>query len=495
MRRTSRFVIAPLLVAFALSAVPTSVGAGAQRAPVPVAVKIAVAMPLTAGAVGLGLGAKRAVDLAFDDYADELASAGVSVSVVAGDDQGDPATAVTVARTFMSDPSVLGVVGHLNSGCSIPASRVYHNHHVAMISPMSTNPYLTQQGLNNVFRTCATDAGQGKFVADKVVKNLRLNKACIVDDSTPYGEGLASAFKARFKADGGTVLKSYKTSDKDTDFRALVAKVKAKKPTVIFYGGIYNAGGIFARQLKKKGVEATFVGGDGLQDSEFVRLAGKTQAAGAMASLVGLPIGQQPGGIAFSQRYAEMFPSSKVNFNDAYSYDAAVTFIKALIAVADANGASALSGSNARQLVRDKVAASDFSGVTGPIAFDSVGDTTHPKFSAWRVKSGTWMACADVGQPSVAVTVSLSTTFTVSGSLKPRHAAGTKPVTVRFFRKVGSSWVLGTSVRASVANSGNFSAYSAEVTLAKKGVWRAVATYSDSTHATMDSVACTFTVK
>ena len=461
----------------------------------PFSVKIAVAGPLTAGATLYGTGMQRATQLAVQDYASALTSAGVSVTVVSFDDEGDPDVATSNAATIIADTAILGVVGHVNSGCTIVASKVYAEGNLAVISPISTDPVLTQRGLNNVFRTCGTDPMQGSYAADVVSRNLRLTRAYVVNDSTSYGKALASAFSKQFVARGGKVVGKANTSFSSRNFSALVKKIKAAKPTVVYYGGLYMAGGPLAKQLKAKGVNATFVGPDGLLVPEFVSLAGKSAAAGTISTTLGLPFDQLPGGIAFNDRYSALYPGSEPGAHEALSYDAATAVIKAIVAVAAASGPGGLAGAGARESVRGKIAASDFTGVTGTVAFDAAGDTKHPTISVWRVKSGAWKTCAQVGKPGVPATSLMNESIAVVGSLMPRHAPGSKVVVLKFSRKVGSKWVLGKTVTAAVADSGGFSEYSATVKLSAKGSWRVIATHSDSAHASMDSVVSTFKVE
>jgi branched-chain amino acid transport system substrate-binding protein len=490
MRGWARYIAASLFAALLVAALPST----AMGRP-PAAVRIAVAGPLTAGAVAWGLGMERGARLALSDYASELASTGVSASIQSYDDQGDPKTAVDRAIEIVADSAVLGVVGHINSGCSIPSSRVYAEHDLAMITPVSTNPALTQQGLNNVFRTCATDVGQAGFAGETATRSLRAKTAYVVNDSTPYGEILTAGFSRRFKTGGGRVVGSARTSDKQTNFASLVRRIKAKNPSVVYYGGIYNAGSLLARQLRDKGVKATFVGADGIYDPLFVSLAGRRRVEGALATSVGIPLDQQPGGVAFRQRYLALFPGEEPQFTDAYAYDAAAAILKATIAVANEGGLSALEGSDARERVRVKVAQSQFDGVTGGVAFGSAGDTRYPAFSAWRVKSGSWKPCAVVSKAWVPASVGRNKYFTVSGYLKPHHAVGAKVVTLRFYRKIGTKWRLGKTVWASVADVGVFSRYTANVKLTPRGTWRVIATHSDGSHPALDSIANIFKVR
>ncbi len=495
MHTMRRLVLSATLLAVIVTVVPMGAVAATSLSGEPVAVKIAVAAPLTGGGQTYGQGMQRGTELAVRANASALASAGVSIAVAPMDDQGDPAIATANAGSIVADTSILGVVGHLNSGCSISAAPVYATANLAMVSPASSNEALTKLGLKNVFRTCATDGAQGTYAADTVVRNLRLARAFVVNDSTPYGAGLASAFAKRFVADGGKVAGTAKTESADKVFTALVTKIKAARPTVVYYGGVYNSGALLAKQLKARGVIAMFAGGDGLVASEYVTLAGKTAANGTLATSGGLPFDQMPKGSEFKAAFDAAFPGESIAPFDTYAYDAATAIIKAIIAVAQESGAQALVGTGGREAVGGKVAASQFSGVTGNVAFDSVGDTKYPAFGVLRVQSGVWRSCAQVGKPALAATVRTNRTFTVSSLLRPHHTVGSKAVVLRFWRKVGAVWMPGPVVTAVAANSGNFSRCSAKVKLAATGTWRVVATHSDGVHGSMDSVVSAFRVR
>jgi len=355
-------------------------------------ISIGVGAPLTAGAVALGQGMKRGAGLAIEEAnkSEAAKAAGLQFKAVDGDDQGDPKTGVTVANTFASDPNLLGVMGHLNSGVSIPASKVYSDKKIVMISPASTNPALTQQGLTNVFRLCTTDAVQGPAAANYATKLLGLKTAYVIDDSTPYGEGLASEFAKQFAANGGTVLGTAKTSDKDTDFNALVTKMKGLSPELIYYGGIYNAGALLSKQAKEAGMKSPLMGGDGLYDAEFIKLAGEAAAEGDFATSVGLPIDKLPKGQEFTAAYKALYPSDEIAAYDAYAYDATNVIIAAIIKAATDKGVDTLTTPAGRDAIIANVAATNTEGVTGKISFDAKGDTTNKAISLYVVSGGKW---------------------------------------------------------------------------------------------------------
>ena len=303
-------------------------------------VKIGIGAPLTAGSVAQGQGIQRGVELAVKqaNESEELKALKIKLVTVPGDDQGDPKTGVTVANTFASDRSLLGVVGHLNSGVTIPASKVYNEAKIAMISPAATNPALTLQGLNNVFRVCTIDSVQGPTGADAAFNEVGAQKVVVIDDSTPYGEGLADEFAKQFAANGGEVLFTEKTSDKDTDFNALVTKIKAADPDLVYYGGTYNAGALLSKQMSESGVKAPLMGGDGLFDAQYIKLAGAEAAQGDLVTSVGLPTDKLPKGQEFTAAYKAEFPNDEVGAYDAYSYDAANVLIAAIVAAAKEQG-------------------------------------------------------------------------------------------------------------------------------------------------------------
>ena len=411
--------------------------------------------------------------------------------VPAGPIGANPTPAPTPLKiAIITDSSIVGVVGHLNSGCSIPASGIYATKSLAMVSPFSTNPALTQMGRNNVFRTVTTDKRQGPTAADVVCSQLRLRTAYVVDDSTPYGEILSYGFRSRFKAVGGTVVGTAKTSDRDTDFTALVKIIKAKHPAVVYYAGIYNAGSLLASQLKAARVSAVFAGADGIYDPAFVSLTGAKRAAGAVATNIGIPVDQMTGGPAFRAHYKATYGHAEVSNGDAYAYDATQAILKAIIAVASAG-----TPSDWRPSVRAKVASSAFYGVTGPVGFNSSGDTKYPAVCVYRVKNGAWRECALVGTPVISAAPKSGVAFTVSGTLRPHHTVGSYGATLRFWRRESGKWILRKTVAARVIDDGSFSKYAARVQLHLRGSWRVSAEHSDGPHPAMISGLRNFAVK
>jgi branched-chain amino acid transport system substrate-binding protein len=357
-------------------------------------IKIGIGAPLTQGAVALGKGMERGANLAISQANEDPAvmDLGITFESVSGDDQGDPKTGVTVANQFASDAKLIGVMGHLNSGVSIPASKVYNQNSIVMVSPASTNPALTQQGLDNVFRVCTIDSVQGPSAADSAYTELGLTSAFVVDDSTPYGTGLADEFAKQFEAVGGKMLGREKTGDKDSDFNALVTKIKSLNPAVVYYGGIYNSGALLSKQLSDAGVTAPLMGGDGMYDGEYIKLAGEASAEGDFCTSIGYPIDQLPKGADFKSAFEAAYPGDDIAAYDAYSFDATNVIIEAVKKVAADLGADKVTSPDGRAAVIAAVAATNMDGVSGAVAFDANGDTTNKVITLYTVKAGAWTA-------------------------------------------------------------------------------------------------------
>jgi branched-chain amino acid transport system substrate-binding protein len=359
-----------------------------------VKVTIGIGAPLTDGAVALGKGMVRGANLAITqaNATQEVKDLGLTIASVEGDDKGDPTTGGNVATQFASNPTLVGVMGHLNSGVTRVAVKIYNQANIVQVSPANTAVDLTQMGMTNYFRVCANDAVQGPAGADYAFKTGGFKKAFVVDDSTPYGVGLADEWSKQFSADGGALVGTReKTTDKDTDFKSLVTKIKAAGPDLVYYGGIYNAGALLSKQLKEGGVKVPLMGGDGLFDPAYIKLAGAANAKGDLATSVGLPTDQMPKGQDFIAAYKAAYPSEEIAAYDAYSFDAANVIIKAIISVAKSMGADKVTTSEGKKAIIAAVAKTNFEGVSGTVSFDAHGDTTNKAITTYVVGAdGTW---------------------------------------------------------------------------------------------------------
>src|SRR6185436_13560749 len=254
---------------------PKAAKTDAPKAAPEVVVKIGQVSPLTGPQAHLGKDNDNGARLAVEEMNAKgvtIGGAKVRFELVSEDDQADPKTGTVVAQKLV-DNKVAGVIGHLNSGTTIPASKIYSDAGIPQISPSATAVAVTAQGYKSVFRTMANDAQQGKVLGEFAVKS-GAKRVAIIDDRTAYGQGLADEFVKAAKAGGATIVAREYTNDKATDFRAILTGIKGKKPDLVFYGGMDAQAGPMASQMQSLAVSAKFLGGDGAQSQEFIKLAG-----------------------------------------------------------------------------------------------------------------------------------------------------------------------------------------------------------------------------
>ena len=355
-------------------------GLGASAVHAQEVVKLGTAAPLTGTQAHLGKDIENGVRLAVEEYNAKGVTLGgkkVKFEVQAEDDQADPRAATTVAQRLV-DSGVKGVVGHLNSGASIPASRIYNDAGLPQISPASTNPKLTQQNFKAVFRTIANDVQQGlaigKYAATKLGKKIAL-----IDDRTAYGQGLADEVEKAVKASGGQIVGREFTSDKANDFQAILTRIKGQNPDVIVYSGMDTQGGPMLKQIKQLGINAKFITGDGGCTGEIIKLAGDAIGANAYCTQPGLPLEQMPGGKDFNARFKKRF-NADVQIYAPYAYDATSAIIEAMKAANSADPAK----------YAPAIAKVNFPGVIGKVAFDAKGDILDGAVTVYQFKGGKW---------------------------------------------------------------------------------------------------------
>jgi len=354
-------------------------------------IRIGQVSPLTGPQAHLGKDNDNGARLAIDEMnAKGLTLGGVKVKfeLVSEDDQADPKTGTIVAQKLV-DAKVAGVIGHLNSGTTIPASKIYHDAGIPQVSPSATNPKYTQQGYKGAFRVMANDVQQGKTLGEYAVTRLGVKKIAIIDDRTAYGQGLADEFEKAAKAAGAAIVGREYTNDRSTDFRAILTSVKGKQPDLVFYGGMDTQGGPMAAQMRSLGIKARFLGGDGAQSQEFIKLAGAA-AEGAVASSPGLPLDKMPGGRSFADRFNAQY--GQIQIYAPFAYDAAMTLMEAMV--------KANSAAPAKYL--PELAKTSRQGVSGPIAFDDKGDLKNGPITLYIVKGGKWHALETVGGTAAA---------------------------------------------------------------------------------------------
>ena len=299
----------------------------------------------------------------------------VTLELDAQDDASDPRQGTQVAQKLV-DEHVAAVVGHMNSGTTIPASKIYSDAGIVEVSPSATNPVYTQQGFKTAYRVVATDAQQGPALANYAQKDLKAKTVAIVDDATAYGQGLANEFEKQAKADGLTVLSHDATNDKAVDFRSILTKIKGEHPDIIMYGGMDATGGPFAKQARALAITSRVLGGDGLCADSLAELAGDA-ADSVVCSIAGMPLEKMPDGPAFEQRYEARF-HQHVQLNAPFAYDAVYIIVDAMKRANSTQAASILAA----------MPAANFVGVLGRTQFDAHGDLKQGAISLYDYKSG-----------------------------------------------------------------------------------------------------------
>lgn len=279
----------------------------------------------------------------------------VRLELVSEDDQADPKIATQVAQRLV-DKKVVGVIGHLNSGTTIPASKIYADAGIPQISPSSTNPAYTQQGFKTAYRVVANDVQQGASLGNFAVESLKVKNVAVIDDRTAYGQGIADEFVKAAEAKGAKVVKREFTSNTATDFMAILTSIKAAKPDLVFFGGMDAQGGPLAKQMKKLGIEVKLLGADGIYSPEFLKLAGEA-AEGHYASFIGMPRDQMPGFASFNEKFKAKY--GEVQMYSPYAYDAVRVMVDAM-KKADSVDPAAFA---------PKLAETEYAGVTSKVKF------------------------------------------------------------------------------------------------------------------------------
>ncbi len=323
-------------------------------------------------------GAKMAIE--------ELNAAGVTIGgqkvtlkLMAEDDAGDPKQGTAVAQK-LADAKVAGVVGHLNSGTSIPASKIYSDAGIPQVSPSATNPKYTRQGFKTTFRVVADDVALGGTLGRYAVNTLKGKTIAVIDDRTAYGQGVAEEFAKAAKAAGADVAAREYTTDKATDFNAILTSIKAKKPDVVFFGGMDAVAGPMLRQMKALGINAKFMGGDGICSTELVKLAGDSVTDNQVfcAEAGGVEGEAKVGMDDFKKKFKAKF-NTDVQVYAPYVYDSVKLMVAAMVKAGSSDPAKYLPA---------LAATKDYKGVTGTITFDEKGDIKNGALTLRTIKGG-----------------------------------------------------------------------------------------------------------
>jgi len=378
------------LVACGKSEKPSSTAAAAPANAAELVVKIGASAPLTGPQAHIGKDNENGTRMAIEDANAKGITIGgkkARFELLSEDDQTDPKTATIVAQKLV-DAKVNGIIGHLNSGTTIPASRIYSDNGIPQISPSATAVAYTAQGFKTAFRVMANDGQQGKVLGEFAAKNLNAKKIAVIDDRTAYGQGLADEFMKSAQASGAQIVAHEYTNDKAVDFTAVLTSIKGKQPDLIFFGGMDPQGAPMLKQLKGLAVNAKFMMGDGGYTPKFIDNAGAA-AEGAYASLPGVPLAQMPGGKDFSQRYEVKF-KQPIQLYAPYCYDAVNVMIAAMQKAGSAEPAKYL----------PELGKVEHDGVTAKIIFDEKGDLKGGAITLYQVQQGKWQALETMGAPA-----------------------------------------------------------------------------------------------
>ena len=344
-------------------------------------IRIGNAVPLSGPVSHLGKDTENGARLAIEDAnakGVKIGGKAVKFELVVEDDQGDPRQGTTVAQRLV-DAGVKGVIGHMNSGTSIPASRLYSEAGIPQISPSATSPKYTNQGYKTTFRVVANDIQQGRAIGKFSVQELGGKKVAVIDDRTAYGQGLADEVAKGAVAAGGTVVAQEYTNDKAADFMAILTRIKGLKPDVVFYGGMDAQAGPMVRQMKQLGINAKFIAGDASCTPQMIKLAGQGISDKVFCTQVGQPLEKMPGGKNFKARFQKRF-GSEVQINAPYAYDATMAIIESM---KKANSVEPIK-------YLPELAKLNISGVTGNVSFDPKGDIKDAWVSVFTYKNGKW---------------------------------------------------------------------------------------------------------
>ncbi|MGI9151686.1 MAG: branched-chain amino acid ABC transporter substrate-binding protein [Limnohabitans sp.] len=372
-------------ISLQLTAVATLVAwscAGGQALAQEQVVKIGHVGPVSGAIAHLGKDNEYGARLAIEELNTKGVSIGgkkVKFELVAEDDAADPKQGTAAAQKLV-DAKVSGVVGHLNSGTTIPASKIYSDAGIPQISPSSTNPKYTRQGYKTAFRVVADDVHLGGTLGRYAVNELKGKSIAVIDDRTAYGQGVAEEFEKAVKAAGGNVVAHEFTTDKATDFMPILTTLKGKKPDIVFFGGMDAVGGPMMKQMKSLGIKAKFMGGDGICTNEMIKLAGDAMADGQVVCAEAggvdgaLKKGMDDFGVKFKKRF-----NDDVKLYAPYVYDAVYVMADAMQRAKSTEPAKYLP---------ELAKTTGYKGVTGTISFDAKGDIKNGALTLYTFKAG-----------------------------------------------------------------------------------------------------------
>ncbi len=362
-------------------AVVTTMVAGFAASQETQVVKIGHVAPMSGGQAHYGKDNENGVRMAIEDLnAQNIVIAGkkIKFEIVAEDDAADPKQG-TAAAQKLCDSKVAGVVGHLNSGTTIPAAKIYNDCGIPHVTGAATNPSLTKPGYKTTYRIIANDNALGAGLAFYAADTLKLKKVAIIDDRTAYGQGVADVFKKTAQQKGMQIVDEQFTTDKATDFMAILTAIKAKSPDAIFYGGMDPQGGPMLRQMEQLGMSnVKYFGGDGICTTAIAQLAaGAKTLNNVVCAEGGSSLVKMPGGQAWKKRYDAKYPG-QFQIYSPYTYDATFVLVDAM----------KRAKSTDPKVYTAELIKTNFKGVTTNIAFESTGELKNPAITLYVYKDG-----------------------------------------------------------------------------------------------------------
>jgi len=364
---------------FAVVAVLALIGQVFAAAPVSAqdkVIKIASQSPLSGGQSLLGTAIRNGAELAIMQLGKQVEELGFKLEFVPFDDQATPDVGVANAQNIVNDAAILAVIGHLNSGVALPSSEIYNRENLVMISPANTNVRITDRGYPTVNRVCGRDDAQGAAGADYAVKELKIKTAFVLHDKTAYGEGVATFF-AQALEEAGVEVVGFEGTTETANFDAVITPILAQQPDLVYFGGIYNQAAVFFRQAREKGVKSKFMGPDGMDSSDLVKIGGEA-VVGMIYTTTAGPASLYPAAAQFVEDYKKQFGASPEAYA-AEAYAATQIVINALVKAIKENKGEMPTRAQVAAAVR---ATEDFETVIGKISFDANGD---PKVATYYI--------------------------------------------------------------------------------------------------------------
>jgi branched-chain amino acid transport system substrate-binding protein len=364
-----------LAAALAVAVLPAASNVGAQGKGT---IKIASQSPLSGELAALGEGIKLGAQLAVETLKGPVEKAGFKVEFVPYDDQAKPDVGVSNAKNIIQDKDILAIVGHLNSGVAIPSSEVYKEASLAMVSPANTNPTITDRGYPNVNRVCGRDDVQGVVGAKFAKEELKVKSAYLVHNKNQYGQGIAEFFQEWAKKNGINVM-GFEGSEERANFDPILTPIKAKNPDLIYFGGEYPQAAPLFRQAREKGIKAKFMGPDGIDSTELLKLGGDA-VVGMHYTTVAGGVKEYPNAKKFAEDFKKKFGKDPEPFA-AQAYDSAAIALKAIDAAIKEAGGKAPT----REAVAKAVRKVKYNGITGNVEFDDKGDPKKATYLIYEV--------------------------------------------------------------------------------------------------------------